>query len=672
MQSRRFSLLPLIGILTVVYFIVGKLGLMLASLHASASPVWPPAGIALAALLLLGYRVWPAIFIGAFLVNVTTAGSIATSFAIATGNTLEALAGAWLVNRFGDGMHVFDRPQGVFKFAVAAAASTIISPVFGVTSLALAGFADWTNYGAIWLTWWLGDATGDLVFAPLVLLWSGASKRRWSKKEAVEVGALLVLLVFLSGVVFGGGFDVSSRNYPIAFICGPVVIWTAFRFSQRETAIGIFILSVIAMWGTLHGFGPFVKETENQSLLALQSWVAVLTITAMALSAGMAERRRIEEELQQQKAVVETANRTKDHFLAMLSHELRTPLTPVISALESLEIEPTQTADTKDALAMIRRNIELETRLIDDLLDFTRIARNKMQLRFAPVDAHLALLNVVEICRAEAESKRLRVHLNLRATTHHVAADAAKFQQIIWNLLKNAIKFTPEDGEIVVSSSNPSPEVLTISVQDTGIGMEPEVMERIFEPFEQGNRSFERRFGGLGLGLAISKSLAQAHGGTLTVQSDGRDRGSTFILSIQTVSSAEGAAVRPKASSGASQQGLKILLVDDHQDTCAALEKLLVRRGHLVAATHNMRSAMETAARNKFDLLISDIALPDGSGMDLMMQLRAISNIPGIAISGFGNNGDIERSLRAGFSEHLIKPIRLDDLEAAIERAVTG
>src|SRR5262245_37648740 len=451
MQSQRFSLLPLVGILTVVYFVAGKLGLMLASLHASASPVWPPAGIALAALLLLGYRAWPAVFVGAFLVNVTGAGNFATSFAIATGNTLEALAGAWLVNRFADGTNVFDRPQGVFKFALAAAVSTVVSPIFGVTSLALAGFADWENYGPVWLTWWLGDATGDLVFTPLVLLWSTASKRRWNKKEAAEVGALLLLLVLLGGIVFGGWLEASARNYPIAFICGPVVIWTAFRFTQRETAIGIFILSVIAVWGTLHGFGPFFSGTENQSLLALQWWTAVLAITAMALSAGMAERRRIEQELQQQKAFVETANRTKDHFLAMLSHELRTPLTPVISSLESLEAEQAQTADTRAALGMIRRNIELETQLIDDLLDFTRIARDKMQLRFAPIDTHLAVSNVVEICRAEAESKRLHVHLNLQASTHHAAADAAKFQQIIWNLLKNAIKFTPEDGEIVIS-----------------------------------------------------------------------------------------------------------------------------------------------------------------------------------------------------------------------------
>src|SRR5216110_2948514 len=377
MQSRRFSGLPLIGILAVIYFIAGKLGLMLASLHASASPVWPPAGIALAALLLLGYRAWPAIFIGAFLVNVTTAGNVATSFAIATGNTLEALVGAWLVNRFAGRTNVFDRPQGVFKFALAAGISAIISPAFGVTSLAFAGFADWVNYGAIWLTWWLGDATGDLVFTPLVLLWSVASKRRWNKKEVAEVGALLLLLVLLSAVVFGGWPAVSARNYPIVLICGPVVIWTAFRFTQRETAAGIFILSAIAVWGTLHGFGPFVRETENQSLLALQWWTAVLSITAMALSAGTAERRRREEELQQQKIVGESGNRTKDHFPAMLSHELRTPITPVISPLKSLETERAQTEEDRWVEPTPDLQLRIAHLLLMDVAGYSKLSNNE-------------------------------------------------------------------------------------------------------------------------------------------------------------------------------------------------------------------------------------------------------------------------------------------------------
>jgi signal transduction histidine kinase len=668
MYSRRFSTLPAIGVLTLIYFIAGKLGLKLAFLHASASPVWPPAGIALAALLLLGYRVWPAIFLGAFLVNATTAGNIATSLGIAAGNTLEAICGAWLVNRFAGGTRIFDRAQDVFKFALAAMLSTVVSPTLGVTSLALGGFAAWANYGPIWTTWWLGDTAGDLVVAPLILLWSIPSTQRWSRRDAGEVGILLLLLFVLGETVFGGWFSISARNYPISFICGPVVIWTAFRFSQRETATGIFILSALAIWGTLHGSGPFVMETENHSLLTLQAWTAVLTITAMALAAAMAERRRAEAAIEQQKAAVETANRTKDKFLAMLSHELRTPLTPVIAALDALETDAAQSEESKASLAMIRRNVELESQLIADLLDLTRIAKDKLELKFDSIDAHQAILNVVEICRAEANAKNLHVHPDLRAGAHHVSADTAKFQQIIWNLVKNAIKFTGENGEITISSSNPAPQTFVITVRDTGIGVEPDIMERIFDPFEQGEVSFQRRFGGLGLGLAISKSLAQAHGATLVARSEGRDRGTTFVLTMRTVP-AQQPPVKP-AAPPLETRTLRILLVDDHRDTCTALERLLVRRGHLVAAAHNVRSAMEAAVRHQFDLLISDIALPDGTGMELMMQLRAICGIPGIAISGFGNNGDIEKSLQAGFSEHLVKPVKLEKLQAAMERAI--
>ena len=671
MHSRRFSTLPAIGILTVIYFIFGKLSLQLAFVHPSASPVWPPAGIALAALVVFGYRTWPAIFLGAFLVNVTTAGNIGTSLCIATGNTLEAVCGAWLVNQFAGGTRIFDRAQDVFKFALAVMVSTAVSPTFGVTSLAVGGLADWANYRAIWLTWWLGDATGALVVAPLLILWSVGPRWRLNPKRHLEVGLLLLVLLMLGEAVFGGWFPITARNYPISFICGPIVIWMAFRFTQRETATGIFVLSAIAIWGTLRGFGPFVMATENQSLLIAQTFTAVLVITALALAAGMAEGRRAEAAIEQQKAVVEAANRTKDNFLAMLSHELRTPLTPVIAALDVLESVPSQSEDSKASLAMIRRNVELESQLIDDLLDLTRIAKDKLQLKFDQIDAHQAISNVAEICRMEANARRLRVYLNLRAGAHHVTADVTKFQQIIWNLLKNAIKFTNENGEITISSSNPSPQVLTIIVGDTGIGIEPEILERIFDPFEQGDRSFQRRFGGLGLGLAISKSLAQAHGGTLAVASEGRDRGSTFVLTMNTVAPPQERPTEPEMIP-IEARALRILLVDDHQDTCAALEKLLVRRGHLVAATHNVRSAMEAAVRNRFDLLISDIALPDGSGMELMMQLHAISKMPGIAISGFGNYGDIEKSLEAGFSEHLIKPVKLEKLEAAMERAIAA
>lgn len=671
MNLRKIPTLPAIGALALIYFVAGKLALNLAFLYKSASPVWPPAGIALAALLVLGFRVWPAIFVGAFFVNLTTVGNSFTSLGIASGNTLEAICGAWLVTRFAGGARVFDRPQDVFKFALAALVSTTVSPTFGVGSLAVGSFAQSSNYWPIWLTWWLGDASGDLVIAPLLLLWSvRATQRKWNRKQALEVSVLLLLLVVLAETVFGGWFPISAHNYPISFICGPIVIWTAFRFTPRETATGIFVLSAIAIWGTLHGFGPFILQSENQSLLMLQAWTAALTITAMAIAAAIAERNRAQASIEQQKDAVEAANRTKDNFLAMLSHELRTPLTPVMAALDVLEVDGARSPEAKNSLSMIRRNVELESQLIDDLLDLTRIAKDKLQLRFGPLDAHEVINNVVEICRPEAQARNLTLHLNLRSGAHYVSGDAAKFQQIVWNLLKNAIKFTADNGEVTISSSNPETQLIAIAVHDTGIGIEPEIMNRIFDPFEQGERAFQRRYGGLGLGLAISKSLAQAHGGTLIARSEGRDRGSTFVFTMKTVPPPP--RIVKLTSSVAESRPLRILLVDDHQDTCVALERLLIRRGHLVAAAHNVRSAMEAAAGNSFDLLISDIALPDGTGTELMTYLRAISRIPGIAISGFGMNGDVEKSLEAGFTEHLVKPVKMENLEAAIDRVMAA
>lgn len=675
MDLRRFSIVARIGLLALAYFIAGKLGLSLASLHKSASPVWPAAGIALAALLLFGYRAWPGIFLGAFLLNWTTAGNFATSLGIGTGNTLEALCAAALVSWFARGVRAFDRAEDVFKFALSAVVACVVSPTFGVTSLALGGFASWANFQSIWTTWWLGDVTGNLIVAPLIILWGTDLRWRLDPKRHIEVALLLTLLLILGEVVFGGWISISARNYPISFIFGPIAIWTAFRFSQRATATGIFIVSAIAIWGTLHGFGPFVMETENQSLVILQTWTLALTITALALAAAMEEQRRAEAELEQQRATVEAANRTKDNFLAMLSHELRTPLTPVLAALDTLEPVTSSSEEAKASVAMIRRNVELESQLIDDLLDLTRIARDKLKLNVEPLDAHECIANVAEICRMEAEARKLRVHLNLRGGAHYVSADPAKFQQIIWNLIKNAIKFTPENGEITVSSTNPTPQLLQVNVRDTGIGIEPDVMRRIFDPFEQADPSFQHRYGGLGLGLAISKSLARAHGGTLTATSEGPNRGSVFTLAMSTVSPPRRpaiSAVAPPAMTAVEQRSLRILLVDDHQDTCVALERLLVRRGHLVAARHDLRSAMEAAGRGQFDLVISDIALPDGTGMQLMTYLRAISKVRGIAISGFGMNGDIEKSLRAGFSEHLVKPLKIEKLEAAIDRAFAG
>jgi PAS domain S-box-containing protein len=290
--------LALLVCLAATYFVAGKIGLMLASVHASATAVWPPTGIAMAALLVLGYRVWPGIFLGAFLVNVTTAGSVATSIGIATGNTLEGLVGAYLVNRFVNGRNAFDQPLDIFKFAVyAGILSTTVSATFGVTSLCLGNFANWTSYGAIWLTWWLGDMAGDLVVAPLLILWITKPRSRWNRGQVLEAALLSLSLILIGLTVFGGLLPTENKNYPLEFICISILVWTAFRFGQRETVTATFVLSVIAIWGTVAGFGPFVRENANEALLLLQGFMGVMAVMAMSFAAVVSERRRVEEKV---------------------------------------------------------------------------------------------------------------------------------------------------------------------------------------------------------------------------------------------------------------------------------------------------------------------------------------------------------------------------------------
>jgi diguanylate cyclase (GGDEF)-like protein len=281
------------SVLAVVYFVAGKLGLALAFVHPSATAVWPPAGIALAGLLTLGSGVWPGILVGAFLVNLTTAGSVATSMGIATGNTLEALLGAYLVNRFADGRHAFDRTQDTFKFAILAGmVSTTVAASFGVTSLSLGGFAPWADYGPIWATWWLGDAAGIVIVAPLLILWKSASHPGWNRAQVLEAIVVLTCLVATGLIVFDGFLLPGTSNYPLEYICIPFLIWAAYRFGQREAAAATFVLSVTAVWGTLHRLGPFVRRTENESLLLLQAFMAVVAVTILSLAAEFAERQR--------------------------------------------------------------------------------------------------------------------------------------------------------------------------------------------------------------------------------------------------------------------------------------------------------------------------------------------------------------------------------------------
>jgi nitrogen-specific signal transduction histidine kinase len=374
-----------------------------------------------------------------------------------------------------------------------------------------------------------------------------------------------------------------------------------------------------------------------------------------------------QEELQKTNVELEEkarSNLAKDQFLAMLSHELRTPLTPVLASASALESDRISPESMSESVQIIRRNVELEARLIDDLLDLTRISTGKVQLNLEIVDAHTLLRNALEICHTDIEQKHLKLQLDLAAQKVHLRADPARVQQILWNLIKNAIKFTPKGGAISIATSNDPDGQLRVEVADSGIGIEPEALPKIFDAFEQGGRT---KFGGLGLGLAISKTLAEAHEGTIAAESAGRNQGAKFSVVLPTSAKMGTAAVPTILLASRPRQSRRILLVEDHEDTNKSLTKLLRLRGYEVESASNIESALALAAAAEFDVLVSDIGLPDGTGIDLIRQLRSDRPPLAIALTGFGMEDDLRKTHEAGFYHHLVKPIDVNKLDLLIQ-----
>jgi signal transduction histidine kinase/ActR/RegA family two-component response regulator len=384
------------------------------------------------------------------------------------------------------------------------------------------------------------------------------------------------------------------------------------------------------------------------------------------------QQSRMEAERAEEKAV--DTVRAKDHFLAVLGHELRTPLTPILMITSALLDDPGTPDKLRGHLEVILRNLKQETRLIDDLLDVQRVSQGKLRLQREVVDAHKLLGQALETDRSTLRDAGIEVVVDLVAPESLLEADSTRLLQIIGNLIQNAAKFTPEGGTLTVRTRTegaPGDRRWVAEFEDTGAGIEPDLLPRIFEAFEQGKVESRGRAQGLGLGLAICQSLVEAHGGRLSATSPGREQGTTFTLEFPTVSTP---VVEPKpatpSTAAAPRRGLKVLLVEDHADIMRYLALMLRGRGHEVTTAATLAAARTAAALEAFDLLVSDIELPDGTGLELMRELGGSRRVTGIACSGFGSVEDVEQSREAGFAAHLTKPIEVRLLEETINRVV--
>ena len=441
----------------------------------------------------------------------------------------------------------------------------------------------------------------------------------------------------------------------------------------REEAATAGLRSIISlplrnggkMYGALVVYAKELNFFQSKEVALLEE---VATDISFALDHLDQETRRQHDEsaLKKAKEEAEAANRTKDQFIAVLSHELRTPLTPVLSIVSLLQSSEGISEEIKSAMETIRRNIELEARLIDDLLDVTRISRGTIELHREKVDVHACLTKTVAFCRNEIAEKHLNVSSNFDAENFHVLADSARLQQVFWNLIKNAVKFTPQEGRISIRTKNTGNQ-LQIEIADTGIGIEPDLLPRIFTPFEQGEKTWTRRFGGLGIGLSIAKAVVELHHGRITAASEGSNKGAVFTIELGVLSTSPAGPRATPPTPPVEEAQRKILLVEDHSDTLRILSLLLRKWGYLVTGADCVADALQWVEQETFDLLISDIGLPDGSGLEIMREIRKSRSLPGIALSGFGTEEDREQSRDAGFKFHLTKPVGIEKLRSAID-----
>ncbi len=550
--QRRVIQLPVILCgLVLLYILAGKFGLQLAVFHPSATPVWPPAGISLAAFLLLGYWVWPAIFLGAFAVNVTTAGSIATSLGIATGNTLEGLLGAFLVNHFAHGREVFAQQRDALTFVLLAPMlSTTVSATSGVTSLSVGGYADWERYSAIWITWWLGDAVGILIVTPVILLWATDHAISWNRYQLLELGVSFTLLCLVALFVFQSGQAMIGPNYPLGFVILSILIWVAVRLGPRETSTAVLLCVGIAIWGTLRGAGPFARGGQNETLLLLQAFMAVIAVTALALAVGVSERRRVEQELEQLNQTLERRiqdrtstlqatveqlqefDRLKNAFVSIVSHELRTPLTAIKGFVENLLQGLIGPLNEKQNyyLTRIQLNADRLTRMLNELLDLSKIEAGSMELCPTLLSIQEILTDLLEGFQPLAQRKSIMMEVFAMESMPRVHADRDKLYEVLANLLENAIKFTPSGGRVQIDAEVLDDRYVKIGVSDTGCGISEEHLPKVFDKFYRVQPG-SGHAAGAGLGLAIAKGLIELHGGTMAVESSS-GKGSHFYFTL--------------------------------------------------------------------------------------------------------------------------------------------
>ncbi len=659
MKSERLRSAVLNLTVTAIYIAGAKLGLTLAFVAEQVTVVWPPTGIALSAVFLFGYRIWPAIALGAFIANVTTNTPVITSVGIATGNTFEAVIGAWLLNRIVGFRFSMERFRDVVGLIILGAmVSTTVSATIGVTSLCLTGMQSWQRFGSLWGVWFLGDAMGDVLVAPMILTFAAKESRRRIQARGVPefLAFVMIFTTFDIFLFFRRGGLLGTQYHPPVYAIFPFLIWAALRFGTCGTAISVFVTVTVAVLGTVNGYGPFTTGGVNENLISLQLFMFVAAITALVMAVSETNREIAEDLLRQ-------ADRRKDEFLAMLAHELRNPLAPIRSAAEVIRMSRTDAGRLEWAYNIMVRQIGHMSRLIDDLLDVARITRGLIQLSRVPTDLNEMVKRSVDAAHSIISSKGLHLQTHFFQGPLSISADITRMEQVISNLLNNAVKFTDPGGTISVQTDR-SDAWSVLCVRDTGRGISADLLPHVFDLFTQGGRSLDRSEGGLGIGLTLVQNLVRMHGGNVEARSKGVGLGSEFIVRLPVLPTVPASSAQ--TSGAAVTTGSKrILIIEDNVDAADSMALILQMMGYDAYAAYDAASGLKDFERLDPTIVVLDIGLPSMDGWKVAQRLRSSrpdNHVKIIALSGYGSDSDRERSRNAGIDHHLVKPVDFDAL----------
>ena len=695
--------------LTALYVVAGKFGLSLAFINASASAVWPPAGIALAALLLWGLGLWPAVFLGAFIVNISTTASLPTALAISVGNTLEAVLGAWLVERFAAGPGVFQTAQTIFKFALFTMAAAFVSSTIGVTTLTVSGLATWGQFRAVWLTWSLGDVVGAWILAPLIVLWATELPPSFRPRRLMEAAVLLATIIVVGLSLFFGEIPTGMEYLSI-----PPLLWGAFRFGQRGAATLAFAMSAVALGGTLQRLGPFAMSNTNTSLILLQLFVGTLAMTTLVLAAVVSERksaeralrgarddlaqanedleRRVEErtaDLEQARAAllqdIEEQKRLEAQLrqaqklesvgtlAAGVAHDFNNILNIIKGYASMLAGRP----DTAEHVKVIDEAVERGASTVRQLLILSR----KTEAELVPTSLN-DLVSELALLLRQTLPKTIDVSVELASGLEPTLIDANQIRQVLLNLALNARDAMAGGGRLLLATQRveavrgDSPgaakrSYFVIEVADTGKGMDESVRRRIFEPFFTTKQTGE----GTGLGLAIAYGVVQNHGGFIDVESE-VGRGTIFRLYLPAGGLEEQLTMSEVVRSGSVAVARRtavqrtVLVVEDEEHTARLLKTVLMRRGSTVLLALDGQSALETFQTRwrEIDAVLLDIGLPKIPGWEVMRRMKEINPSVKIIVA----SGNIAPELRAdmhrvGVRDFVDKPYAFEGVAEKLE-----